>query len=159
MLKEDQKNRGEVLFWSIAFPGFGQFLNGKYIKGVVLVALEFIINVMSNMNRVIISSFHGDISQAIYDTDYQWLLFYPCVYLFGIWDAYRDAGGGREPYSFIPYVFSAYFGTIGVIYSSTLNIFGVLWGPIWLSILFLVLGYGVGLLIKVSLKLVLIKKS
>jgi hypothetical protein len=159
MIKEGRKNRGEVLFWSIAFPGFGQFLNGKYVKGVVLVALEFLINVMSNMNRAIVSSFHGDITQAIYDTDLQWLLFYPCVYLFGIWDAYRDAGGGREPYSFLPFVFSAYFGTIGVIYSPILKIYGVLWGPIWLSILFLLLGYGVGLLIRLCLNLVIKKKS
>lgn len=148
MIKEGRRNKGEVLFWSIAFPGFGQFLNGKYVKAVVLVALEFIINVMANINVVIVASFHGDIAQAIYNTDYQWLLFYPCVYLFGIWDAYRDAGGGSTPYSFLPFVFSAYFGTIGVIYSSKMEIFGVLWGPIWLSILFIVLGYGVGVLIK-----------
>lgn len=23
----------EMLFWSIALPGFGQFLNGKYLEG------------------------------------------------------------------------------------------------------------------------------
>jgi hypothetical protein len=138
----------EVLLWSIALPGFGQFLNRKYIKGIVLILLEFFINIKSHLNIVIISSFHGDIIQAITETNYQWLLFYPCVYLFGIWDAYRDAGGGKEPFSYLPFVFSAYLGTIGVIYSSTLRVMDILLGPIWLSILFLLLGYSIGSMIK-----------
>jgi hypothetical protein len=138
----------EVLLWSIALPGFGQFLNRKYIKGIVLILLEFFINIKSHLNTVIISSFHGDIIQAITETNYQWLLFYPCVYLFGIWDAYRDAGGGKEPFSYLPFVFSAYLGTIGVIYSSTLRVMDILLGPIWLSILFLLLGYSIGSMIK-----------
>jgi hypothetical protein len=150
----EKSNKFEKLFWSIAFPGFAQFLNGKIIKGTVLILLEFLINIKSNMNSAIIASFHGDIHTAISVTDYQWLLFYPCVYLFAIWDGYRDAGGGIAPFSFLPFVFSAYMGTIGVIYSSTLKIFGVLWGPVWLSILFLILGVGLGNVIKWALGLV-----
>jgi len=53
------------LLWSIALPGFGQFLNGKPIKGIVFVFLEFLINVQSNFNTIIISSFQGDIKKAI----------------------------------------------------------------------------------------------
>src|SRR5699024_1922917 len=55
--------------------------------------------------------------KAIQQVDYQWIMFYPCIYMFAIWDAYKDAGGGG-PYAFLPFVFAAYFGTIGVIYSS-----------------------------------------
>ncbi|MEW9672409.1 hypothetical protein [Ammoniphilus sp. 3BR4] len=138
----------EVLLWSIAFPGFGQFLNRKFLKGLVLLMLEFLINTYSNLNTVIILSFQGEILTAIEEANYQWLLFYPCVYLFGMWDAYRDAGGGKEPYSFLPFVFSAYFGTIGVIYSNALMVFGVILGPIWLSILFLIIGIGVGFMLR-----------
>ncbi len=141
----------EVLCWSIAFPGFGQFLNGKFLKGLTLLLSEFIINTQANLNTVIISSFHGEIDQAIHQTNYQWLMFYPCVYLFGMWDAYRDAGGGNKPYSFLPFVISAYFGTIGVIYSSTLQIMGIKLGPIWLSILFLLIGVTTGLIVRNSI--------
>lgn len=150
-----KSNRLEVLFWSIAFPGFGQFLKGKFLKGLVLLILEFLINTQSNLNTVIISSFQGEIQTAIEQANYQWLMFYPCVYLFGMWDAYRDAGGGKESYSFLPFVLSAYFGTIGVIYSNYLTIFGVILGPIWFSILFLIIGVGVGLVLrKFLLKLI-----
>jgi hypothetical protein len=64
-------------------------------------------------------------------------MFYPCIYLFAMWDAYRDAGGGKSPFSFLPFVFSAYIGTIGVIYSNSLKFMDVLLGPVFLSILFL----------------------
>lgn len=138
----------EKLFWSIAFPGFGQLLNGKYIKGILFIILEFLINVKANFNEIIMLSFQGDIQTAINKTNYQWLMFYPCLYFFAMWDAYRDSRDKQSPYSFVPFVFSAYFVTMGVMFSSTPSLFGVLWGPVWLPILFLVPGITIGLLIK-----------
>ncbi|MBM7585439.1 hypothetical protein JOC86_001981 [Bacillus pakistanensis] len=138
----------EKLLWSIAFPGFGQLLNGRYIKGIMIIALEILINVQANFNTAIIASFQGDISKAIQETNDQWLMFYPCLYFFAIWDAYKDAGGGENPYSFLPFVFGAYFVTVGLIFSSNLKLFGVLVGPVWLPMLFSIPGIGVGLLLK-----------
>jgi hypothetical protein len=90
----------DKLFWSIALPGFGQLLNGKYIKGIVLIALEFLINVQANFNEVIILSFQGNIQAAIQKADYGWLMFYPCLYFFAMWDAYRDTGGANHLFLF-----------------------------------------------------------
>jgi hypothetical protein len=137
----------EKLMWSIALPGFGQFLNGKYFKGTVLLILEFLINLQANFNQIILMSFHGEIAHAIKHADYQWLMFYPCLYFFSMWDAVKDAGGGRAPYSFIPYVFAAFFVTVGLIFSSNLKIFGVLWGPVWLPMLFVFPGIIIGLIV------------
>lgn len=50
----------EKLLWSMALPGFGQFLNGKVVKGIVLLILEFLVNVQANFNVVIILSFQGE---------------------------------------------------------------------------------------------------
>ncbi|GIN71928.1 hypothetical protein J14TS2_24030 [Bacillus sp. J14TS2] len=138
----------EKLFWSIALPGFGQLLNRKYVKGLLFVVLEFIVNVKSQFNAMIIASFHGDIQKAIELADFQWLLFYPCLYFFAMWDAFKDGGGGKEPYSFMPFVFSAYFVTVGTIYSTKVTIFGYLPGPIWLPILSVIPGVLVGLILK-----------
>jgi hypothetical protein len=145
-------NPTEKLLWSIALPGFGQFLNGKLIKGIIFVFLEFLINVQSNFNEVIISSFQGEIEKAIGQTDYQWLMFYPCLYFFAMWDAWKDAGGGKEKYSFLPFVFSAYFVTVGCIYSSSFKLFGVLLGPVWLPILSVLPGLAVGVLSRMILR-------
>ncbi|MBD0383847.1 hypothetical protein [Paenibacillus sedimenti] len=138
--------RTEVFLWSIALPGFGQLLNGKFLKGLLLVGLEFLINSQSNLNEIIISSFHGEIEKTIDQTNYQWLMFYPCIYMFGIWDAYKDAGGGTTPYSVVPFAFGAYCGTFGIIYSRDFL------GAVWLGIVGLFLGIAVGLLIRTTLR-------
>jgi hypothetical protein len=142
----------EKLMWSIALPGFGQYLNGKYFKGTVLLILEFLINVQANFNQVIILSFHGEIGDAIKHAEYQWLMFYPCLYFFSMWDALKDAGGGKDPYSFLPYVFAAFFVTVGLIFSSNLMIFGVLLGPVWLPILFVFPGIIIGFITREIIK-------
>ncbi|MEK5444436.1 hypothetical protein [Fredinandcohnia sp. FSL W7-1320] len=146
------KNAFERLMWSIALPGFGQYLNGKYFKGTVLLILEFLINVQANFNQVILLSFHGEIGDAIKHAEYQWLMFYPCLYFFSMWDAVKDAGGGKDPYSFLPYVFAAFFVTVGLIFSSNLMIFGVLLGPVWLPILFVFPGIITGFITRKIIK-------
>lgn len=146
--KKFKKSKYEVLFWSIALPGFGQLLNHRYVKGFILIILEFIVNVMGNINKVIVFSFHGNIEEAIMEADYLWIMFYPCLYFFAIWDAYRDAGGGKKPYAFLPFVFAAYFVTVGIIYSTNFTIFGYLIGPMWLFIITTPIGLGVGATIK-----------
>ncbi len=144
------KNTLEKLVWSIAFPGFGQLLNGKYIKGIFLIFLEVIVNVQSNFNSAILSSFLGDISTSIEQVNFQWLLFYPCLYFFSMWDAIKDANKGRDtsPLLFLPFVFSAYFVTVGVMFSTKITIFGVLLGPIFLPMLFVIPGVVIGLLLR-----------
>jgi hypothetical protein len=138
----------EQLLWSIALPGFGQFLNRKYFKGTVLILLEFLINVQSGFNEAIRLSFLGENAEAVKVIDFQWLMFYPCLYFFSMWDAFKDAGGGQSPYSFLPFVFAAYFVTVGLMYSTHVTIFGIFFGPIWLPILSVIPGVFTGLLIK-----------
>jgi hypothetical protein len=142
------KDQFEKLLWSVAFPGFGQLLNKNYVKGILFIFLEFLININSNFNQIIMLSFRGKIHEAIEHTNYAWLMFYPCIYMFAIWDAVRGAKGELSSLAYIPYVCSAYSITIGVIYSDIFTIFGVLWGPVWLPILFCFLGIGLGQLLK-----------
>ncbi|MDF0727863.1 hypothetical protein PY093_14390 [Cytobacillus sp. S13-E01] len=138
----------EVILWSIALPGFGQILNKQLFKGILFILLEFIINVSSNFNTAIRLSFLGDIEGAINVTDYQWLMFYPCVYMFAIWDAHRTATPESSRFIFLPYVFSAYFVTVGLMYSSHIMIFGKILGPVWLPMLFVIPGVLVGFIIR-----------
>jgi hypothetical protein len=140
----NSSNKIEKLLWCIAFPGFGQLLNKKYIKGITLIVLEFVVNSNANLNQIIIFSFKGDILSSIEYTDYHWLMFYPCIYMFGMWDAYKD-GGETASYAYLPYVLGAFLGTVGLIYSSYLTIFGILLGPVWLAMMFAILGIGIGI--------------
>lgn len=137
----------EAILWSVAFPGFGQLLNGHILKGIVFILLEFIINVNSSFNTAILFSFLGNIAEAGKVVDYQWLMFYPCVYMFSMYDAYKCAQGKNPPLSFIPFAFGAYSVTIGLMYSSK-TFLGVSLGPIWLPILSLFPGIGIGFIVR-----------
>lgn len=144
----EKERRIEAILWSIAFPGFGQFLNKKYVKGILFVILEFAINVQAKLNAAIIPSFYGNGEAANALVNYQWIMFYPCLYLFSMYDAYRDAGGKDVPFSFIPFAISAYSGTVGIIYSHHFKLFGHIIGVIWSAIFFHIAGYLVGMLIR-----------
>jgi hypothetical protein len=140
---------GAVL-WSIAFPGFGQISNGCIIKGILFIGLEFYVNGNANINEVIVLSFNGLFADAIQAANYQWIMFYPCIYTFAIWDAFLGAGGGRSSLSVLPAVFSAYFGTLGVVFSREAFTAWPALGPIWLGLIGMAAGAAVGWLIKTA---------
>jgi hypothetical protein len=138
----------EAVLWSIAFPGFSQLLSGRYIKGIFFVILEFMINVNSHFNSAIMYSFLGEIKKAESVLNFQWLMFYPCVYMFAMWDGYRSAMSPEEKYSYLPFVFSAYFVTVGLMISPKVTIFNVHPGPVFLPMSFVIPGVLIGLFIK-----------
>lgn len=145
------QSRLEAIMWSIALPGFSQLLMKQYWKGTLFIALEFIINVNSNFNESIRQSFLWNINEAIEVIDFQWIMFYPCLYMFAMWDAYKAVMDKEDEYAFLPFVFCAYFVTVGVMYSTELKIFHILLGPIFLPMLFLIPGIVSGFIIKYSL--------
>jgi hypothetical protein len=140
----------EALLWSIAFPGFPQLLIGQHIKGILFLFLEMLVNVLSRFNVAIIHSFNGEMNKAFEVIDYQWLMFYPCLYMFSMWDAYRSASPqtSSEKFTFLPFVFGAYFVTVGLIYSRKFELFGISLGPVFLPMLALIPGLLIGFLIR-----------
>jgi hypothetical protein len=109
--------------------------------------LELTINVHSLFNQAIMFSILGKIKEAGGVVDYQWLMFYPCVYMFAMYDAYKCAEGKNPRLSFVPFAFGAYFVTIGLMYSPN-KIFGISFGPIWLPMMSLLPGLGIGFIIR-----------
>lgn len=148
-----KEKKGEVLLWSIAFPGFGQILNGQFFKGVLFIVLEIWVNLQGHFNEAIRLSFLGETKQALEVTNFQWLMFYPCLYLFSMWDAYREAERDEAgtPYLFLPFVFGAFFVTVGLMYSPIVTIFGIFPGPVFLPMLALIPGLMIGTLIRMTL--------
>lgn len=120
-----------ALLWSLAIPGFGQLYNQDYLVGLVLVMLEFVINVKADLNLAIYYSFRGQFLEVDQVARIQWLLFYPCVYGFSMWHAYNRGAeinrwlGPEEAGVGIPskthlngcLLGFAIGGTLGVIYS------------------------------------------
>jgi len=80
-----------ALVWSALFTGFGHLYNKKTIKAAMLVIWMVAIIHLSNVSNSIIATFVGDFDLAHKSVDYQWLLFFPSIYTFAIWDSYNDA--------------------------------------------------------------------
>lgn len=154
----EMKNKDKIIesiLWSIALPGFSQLLNGRLLKGILFIGLEIGINVMANFNEIIRLSFIGNIEGAVSQANYQWLMFYPCLYFFAMWDAFKEAGGGKKPYSYLPFVSSAFFVTVGIMYSGHARFFGILLGSVWFPMLCVI----PGLIFGFTLKIIVNKKQ
>ncbi|TYP69548.1 hypothetical protein [Paenibacillus methanolicus] len=78
-------------WWSVVFPGFGHMFVGKYLHGFVLVIWELVVNNQANLNRGIALSFHGRFEEATAQLNQDWVLLYVAVYVYSIWDSYRNA--------------------------------------------------------------------
>lgn len=65
-----------------------------------------------------------------------------------MWDAYKESVGKRSQYAYLPFVFPAYFVTMGLILSPKLALFGRLLGPVWLPIFMVIPGIVIGLMLK-----------
>jgi hypothetical protein len=141
----------EAILWSIALPGFPQLLSGQLLKGALFVILEFLINLNGHFNAAIMYSFLWEIDKAFTVINYQWLMFYPCLYMFGMWDAYRNTFDGDIKGSYLPFAFSAYFVTVGLMLSPKITFFGVSLGPVFLPMLFLIPGLLAGFILRVML--------
>nr|WP_144036446.1 hypothetical protein [Sporomusa acidovorans] len=53
--------------------------------------LETVINYMAKLNLCIYYVFNGDFEQALKNIDFQWILFYPAIWSFSMWQAYDYA--------------------------------------------------------------------
>ncbi|WP_438448787.1 hypothetical protein [Gorillibacterium sp. sgz5001074] len=136
--------------WSVAIPGFGQLYNRRFAKGLIFIVLEFLINLNSHLNLAIYYTWLFDIPQSQRIINYEWLLFYPCVYVFGIFDAYHDCCQDLErPYPrllVVPFFASSFIGTILVVLSSgpvqVLSLDRI--GPVFVGVILMLLLLGGG---------------
>ena len=78
-----------AVWWAASFAGFGQIMVGSYVKGYLLVLLEIIINMQTELNLAIIYSFTGRFELAKDVVDTRWLVGYVLVYVYGLWDSYN----------------------------------------------------------------------
>ncbi|OIK17208.1 hypothetical protein BIV60_00530 [Bacillus sp. MUM 116] len=118
--------------------------------------MSFTLNLFFSRSANILNALLISLPEAAKVVEYQWLMFYPCVYMYAMYDANKHAEGENPRLSFVPFAFGAYFVTIGLMYSPNL-FFGISFGPIWLPMLSLIPGLLIGfiigyILIKISSK-------
>ena len=84
------RNPWVVAFFSFSYPGFGHLLLHRYIAGFILILWETFINQSAKINLGIFYTLTGNFSKAMDVIDEQWLMVYVAIYMFGIWDGYRQ---------------------------------------------------------------------
>src|SRR5699024_12333532 len=98
-----RKFRLEVLLWSIAFPGFGQFLNKKYFKAITFIVLEVIINLGGKVNTIIMESFLLNTKKSIEEANYLLIFLYLLIYFYVILYVFIVAVVNEFLFLYIPY--------------------------------------------------------
>jgi len=127
-LPETYRNPWAALLWSAMLPGLGQFYNRDYWIGLLVLILEFGINYLSRINCIILFEFSDQFQHQIDYMDLHWLMFYPAIYAFSMWQAFNRAidinqelqRQGRSPT--IPPKFTGLFIGFSI---------GMLFGIIW----------------------------
>ena len=84
------RNPWVTAWWSAAFPGFGHIHLGVYLKGFILFFWEIIINVNAKINLAMVYSFTGQFDMAKEVINIRFVMMYIPVYLYCIWDSYRQ---------------------------------------------------------------------
>jgi len=110
------RNPWVTAWWSMSFPGFGHLILGNYLKGYALVLLEVVFNLSGRINRTIVYSFTGDFELAKQTLDIRWAVPYCALFLYAIWDSYRQTVdlnkfnilAERENSSVLPFSYHAF---------------------------------------------------
>ncbi|HYG58438.1 MAG TPA: hypothetical protein VD902_10295 [Symbiobacteriaceae bacterium] len=85
-----KRNPWMALFLSLLLGGGGHFYNFSLVKAVMLMGWHLAIWLNSGMNQAIVAMAKGNWEQVHQVLDYQWLLFFPSIHVFNMWNAYSD---------------------------------------------------------------------
>ncbi|MDF2626681.1 MAG: hypothetical protein K0R39_512 [Symbiobacteriaceae bacterium] len=77
--------------WSAFVPGFGQLYNEHVMRAFTLMIWYFLVLFKSGLGLAAFHTMRGEFHLVMPALDFQWLLFWPSVYAFGVADAYADA--------------------------------------------------------------------
>jgi hypothetical protein len=110
-----------VVLLSIVMPGAGQIFNRHFIKAIIFLAIEHIVNTLANINRAIYLDFNGFHQEALKALDYQFALFYPGIFLVSIWDAFYHAKPDCNRNAVVFFIVSGAAGTICILFASYLQ--------------------------------------
>lgn len=86
----DRANPWVAAAWSALLTGFGHIYNGKSLKAFILLVWAVAIIYLAHINDAIILTFTGKFHRVPEIVHYQWLMFFPSIYIFAIWDSYND---------------------------------------------------------------------
>lgn len=79
-----------VAWWSVVFPGLGQYLLHQYMRGSLFAISEIIFNTLSHVNEAIVFTLCGQFAMAGSVLQTRWLYGYLIIFFYCIWSSYRS---------------------------------------------------------------------
>jgi hypothetical protein len=86
----DKRNPWVSLFWSSTFTGLGHVYCHKILFGFILISWTCVITFSTHFPMLIIYTLTGQLDKIADAVNYEWLLFLPSVYFFGIYHGYSS---------------------------------------------------------------------
>jgi len=85
-----RQNPVMIAWWSVIYPGFGQYLLNQYIRATLFTLSEVTTNTLSHVNEGIMYSLCGQFEKAKSVTQTRWLIGYLAIFFFAFWDSIRS---------------------------------------------------------------------
>ncbi|HEY3367489.1 MAG TPA: hypothetical protein VGK74_20730 [Symbiobacteriaceae bacterium] len=85
-----KRNPWMSVFLASFLGGAGHFYNFKMVKAIMLMGWHLLIWLNAGLDEAVVAMVRGDWLAAHQAIDYQWLLFFPSIHIFNIWNAYSD---------------------------------------------------------------------
>lgn len=85
-----RRNPVMAAVWSAVAPGLGHLYCDRRVKAFILTGWYLAVTLNANLVLSVFHLIQGDFETARQLVDFQWLLFWPSIYIFGIVDAYQD---------------------------------------------------------------------
>lgn len=76
--------------WSAIGTGFGQLYCDRGLKALILMGWYFAVIIKSGLSLAFMHTLLGEFDRLMAVIDWQWLMFWPSIYIFGIADAFHD---------------------------------------------------------------------
>lgn len=87
----DKQSPAAAAIWSLIMPGLGHLYTHRFFTGLFVLAWAVGFAYNSHLNKAIFYTLTGDFATAAAIADQEWLLFFPSLLGFAIYDAYASA--------------------------------------------------------------------
>jgi len=87
----DRRSPWVSAFWSGMISGLGQLYCERMLKALFLMIWYLIVITLSGLAQSVYFLWMGDSARSFAALDFQWLLFCPSIWVFGVVDAYSEA--------------------------------------------------------------------
>jgi TM2 domain-containing membrane protein YozV len=85
-----RRNPVMAAFWSATITGFGQFYNDRGLKSLIMMGWYLAVVLKSGLSTAAFYTVTGRLDEVLAVLDFQWLLFWPSIWVFGVVEAYAD---------------------------------------------------------------------